>query len=185
MLIERCTEQSVSDWVKLREALWPNTSPSDHRRDAMVLIGRSERAIAFLARAPDGNAIGFAEATLRVDYVNGCETSPVAFLEGIYVHPGHRLLGVARRLCWAVEGWASERGCAEFASNTELANIGSQRMHEALGFEETERVVYFRKAIAPRRAGHPDIEGRLHDTRSKQLVRPFRPRASHLPPARP
>jgi aminoglycoside 6'-N-acetyltransferase I len=35
----------------------------------------------------------------------------------------------------------------ELASDALLDNNGSHAMHEALGFTETERVVYFRKAL--------------------------------------
>jgi aminoglycoside 6'-N-acetyltransferase I len=105
--------------------------------------------MALLVVAPDGEPAGFAEATLRADYVNGCKSSPVAFLEGLYVRPDCRKRGAARLLCQAVEDWAIELGCTELASDTWLDNVGSQRMHEALRFEETERVVYFRKPFAP------------------------------------
>ena len=85
---------------------------------------------------------------MRSDYVNGCETSPVAFLEGIFVEPSQRRNGMARALCIAVEQWARDRGCREFASDADLSNLVSHRMHDALGFIETERVVYFRKLLA-------------------------------------
>ena len=80
--------------------------------------------------------------------VNGCTTSPVAFLEGLYVLPEYRRRGVARRLCAAVEAWATALGCAELASDTWLDSIDSQRMHAALHFAETERVVYFSKPLS-------------------------------------
>ena len=87
------------------------------------------------------------EATLRTDYVNGCETSPVAFLEGIYVEPGARRQGVARRLVEVVQQWARQMNCSEMASDALLQNTDSHGMHLGLGFEETERVVYFRKVL--------------------------------------
>jgi aminoglycoside 6'-N-acetyltransferase I len=80
--------------------------------------------------------------------VNGCETSPVAFLEGIYVEPWARRQGVAKELVAEVERWAFARGCQEFASDALLDDTDSHGMHVALGFEETERVVYFRKGLA-------------------------------------
>ena len=40
-------------------------------------------SIAFVALLSGREPVGFAEASLRHDYVNGCETSRVAFLEGI------------------------------------------------------------------------------------------------------
>jgi len=147
MRIEPCTRELLEDWIVLRLALWPDTPKAEHRREAEALIA-SGQAVAFLAHASGQPAAGFAEATLRRDYVNGCTTSPVAFLEGIYVRPGHRRRGIARLLCQAVADWATEQGCTEFASDTELHNTDSQRMHRALGFEETERVVYFRKLLA-------------------------------------
>jgi aminoglycoside 6'-N-acetyltransferase I len=84
---------------------------------------------------------------LRRDYVNGCETSPVAFLEGIYVPPDRRRGGAGRALIARAEQWARDRGCQEFASDALLANEASHRFHSGAGFEETERVVYFRKPL--------------------------------------
>jgi aminoglycoside 6'-N-acetyltransferase I len=84
---------------------------------------------------------------LRYDFVNGCATSPVAFLEGIYVQPDWRRRGVARQLCLAIEEWAAAIGCSEFASDTDLMNGASQQWHLALGFQETERIVYYRRKI--------------------------------------
>ena len=79
--------------------------------------------------------------------MNGCETSPVGFLEGIYVDPAQRRQGMARALNAAAEQWARACGCSEFASDALLDNIDSHRMHAALGFAETERVVMFRKVL--------------------------------------
>ena len=97
-----------------------------------------------------GASVGFAEARLRTDHVNGCDSAPVAFLEGIYVRPAWRRRGVARDLCDAIEAWAAALGCREFASDASLASGDAQRAHEALGFEEAERVVFYRKAVRPR-----------------------------------
>jgi aminoglycoside 6'-N-acetyltransferase I len=80
--------------------------------------------------------------------VNGCRTSPVGFLEGLFVVPAFRRRGVARNLCRHAEDWAASLGCSEFASDIVLGNETSQRAHEALGFEETERVVYYRKLLS-------------------------------------
>ncbi len=112
------------------------------------MLQSSSTGIAFLAHLQDRQAIGFTEATLRRDYVNGCETSPVAFLEGIYVSPEFRRGGVARSLIEAVEQWARQQGCTEFASDTDFTNRESQALHLSLGFAETERVIFFRKLLS-------------------------------------
>ncbi|UVF18547.1 GNAT family N-acetyltransferase [Microvirga terrae] len=146
--IEPCALHSLEEWAVLRHALWPEAPVQDHLSDAQAMLWEQKKAAAFLVRLPDGTAAGFAEAALRHDYVNGCSTSPVAFLEGIYVEPEHRHRGLARLLCRAVEAWARRHGCREFASDALLANTASHGMHEALGFEETERIVCYRKPLS-------------------------------------
>lgn len=148
MTIERCTDALLDDWLGLRLALWPEPSAESHCDDIRDILSRSD-CVAFLARDEEGRAIGLAEAALRRDYVNGCETSPVGFLEGIYVVPDQRSRGVAQALCSAVEAWTREHGCSELASDTGLTNIAAQRAHAAMGFEETERVVFYRKRLGP------------------------------------
>lgn len=145
---ERCTPEDVDDWLRLRLALWPDEPEEELRREAGAILARPDNEAAFIARSNKGEAIAFAEASLRRDHVNGCSTSPVGFLEGLYVDPAFRHRGIARELCRLVEQWAAGRGCTEFASDVLLDNEASQRAHEALGFEETDRVVYYRKALS-------------------------------------
>jgi aminoglycoside 6'-N-acetyltransferase I len=143
--IRPCREADLGAWTALREALWPWLKDEP---DVMApdMLSRDDMSV-FLAVDADDLAIGFAEVALRRDYVNGCETSPVGFLEGIYVDPAHRLGGIARALCDEAERWSVRQGCTEFASDALLDNVESHAMHDALGFEETERVVYFRKVL--------------------------------------
>ena len=134
-----------ADWIALRGALWPG---APHRDLAAEIADMLERGhFVRVARGDDGQVAGFVEASIRNDYVNGTSTSPVAFLEGLYVVASHRRRGVARELVKAVEAWALAAGCSEFASDSSLANVEAQEAHRALGFQETERVVYFRKRI--------------------------------------
>jgi aminoglycoside 6'-N-acetyltransferase I len=156
--IERGTPADADEWISLRKKLWPEESSEDLRRGSDELLATAE-SLVLIGRASDGAMVAFAEAKRRRDYVNGCSTSPVAFLEGIYVEPAWRRHGIARRLCAAVEAWAAENGCSEFASDTLIDYVDSQRVHEALGFTETERVVYYRKAL----------QGKLRDARSPSL----------------
>lgn len=136
-----------TDWVALRTALWPQGGNGEHAAEIAALLIDAGGTINLIARDADGVAVGFAEAALRRDYVNGCKTSPVAFLEGIFVVPEARGKGVARALVAAVEAWARGEGCTEFASDTTPENTSSQAMHKALGFAETQRVVFFRKVL--------------------------------------
>jgi aminoglycoside 6'-N-acetyltransferase I len=110
-------------------------------------LNNPERHAQFVIYAEDGQPAGFAEASVRTDYVNGTATSPVAFLEGLYVLPTARRRGAGRRLVEAVATWAVEVGCTELASDALLDHELSQTVHKALGFVETERVVFFNKPL--------------------------------------
>ena len=144
--IEPLAGPDFGAWVALRAQLWPDHPIEEHRRDAHELLARGDKAAVFVAKS-DGQLVGFAEATLRVDFVNGSSTSPVTFLEGLYVVPQRRRQGVARALCDALELWGARAGCSEYASDALLENEQGRIVHAALGFRETERVVYFLKPI--------------------------------------
>ena len=132
-------------WLLLRLRLWPHASELEHLREMVDTLARGHHVR--LAYAQDGSAIGFVEASKRVDYVNGTSSSPVVFLEGLYVEPAARRKGVARALVAGVEHWALAERCTELASDSPLENVVAHAAHRALGFEEMERVVYFRRAV--------------------------------------
>lgn len=142
-----CTSVDQPGWLALRATLWPHHPLDAHRAEMAVHLTAPDRLAQFVAYK-DQQPAGLAEASIRHDYVNGTSTSPVLFLEGIFVAAPARRTGVARALVHAVQAWGQARGCREFASDAALDNQASHAFHRALGFEETQRVVYFRKSIA-------------------------------------
>ena len=106
----------------------------------------SPEAACFLATDGD-TPVGFAQCQLRHDCVEGCDTSPVGFLEGVYVEDGYRRSGVARLLLHACEDWARSVGCSEFASDCELENHDSLAWHLKAGFTEVNRTIWFAKKL--------------------------------------
>jgi GNAT superfamily N-acetyltransferase len=134
------------DWLALRLALWPEEEPAVELAAMAEALRRSFHVR--LAVDDAGAAVGFVEGSIRTDYVNGTRSSPVAFLEGLYVVPESRRLGIARALVESVAEWARSSGCTELASDSLLDNRFGHAAHRALGFEETERVVYFRRALS-------------------------------------
>jgi len=145
--IRAACAEDAPDWLALRAALWPDEDADSMQADIPNMLTQPGRCAGFLAVDATRRPIGFAEATLRHDYVNGTETSPVGFFEGWYVVPEHRGRGIGRALLDAAEAWARSHGCTEFASDALLDNRDSQRAHLTCGFAETERVVYFRKPV--------------------------------------
>lgn len=73
----------------------------------------------------DSEPVGFAECQLRYDYVEGTDSSPVGYLEGIFVKEEFRHRGFAKEILTECEKWTKEKGCTEFASDCELDNEDS------------------------------------------------------------
>lgn len=122
--------------------LWPDHDREEMYEELSSIMAKPDAAF-FLGE----NASGFAQCQLRYDYVEGTESSPVGYLEGIYVEEGCRRQGLARELLGACENWAREQGCREFASDCELTNTQSLRFHLSLGFEEANRIICFTKKL--------------------------------------
>lgn len=122
-------------------ALWPGHDAEEMRGEALKLLASPEAFIAVCGEE------AFAQCGLRHDYVEGTESSPVGYLEGVYVSPELRGRGVARRLLEACMAWAREQGCREFASDCELDNAVSQAFHRAAGFTEANRIVCYTRKL--------------------------------------
>ena len=133
------------EWLRMRRALWPHHASEEKDADADAWLARSDAAVIVASRSTSGLA-GFVEVGAR-PYADGCATSPVGFLEGWYVDPDQRRRGVGTELVRAAERWSRACGYREFASDALLDNTGSQSAHRALGFEEVERSVKYRKDL--------------------------------------
>ena len=138
--LERVEELSV-----LALNLWPH-HPLDDIKEVLRTYIQGEETSVFM-RLENGRCVGLALVSLRRDYVEGCITSPVGYLEGICVDQDHRNKGIASALCEECEGWAKNKGCVEFASDCELNNNSSYQFHLQIGFEETNRMIHFKKKI--------------------------------------
>jgi aminoglycoside 6'-N-acetyltransferase I len=135
----------------MRHALWPDASADAHARElAPLLAGATPGtlpSIILVAQEADGRLVGFLEAGLR-SHADGCDPSrPVGFVEGWFVASDCRGRKIGTRLLREAEAWARAQGCREMASDTWLDNLDSQRVHEALGFEEVDRCVNYRKRL--------------------------------------
>jgi aminoglycoside 6'-N-acetyltransferase I len=144
--IRSATSADLESWAELRGQLWPQCPPATQRAEILQWLSHPHRTAAFVAETDAGELIGFIEVALR-EYVNGCETSPVAFVEGVYITPPFRRRSIARKLFAAAEDWARALGGTELGSDALLDNVVSHRVHHRLGFAETERVVCFRKKL--------------------------------------
>ena len=144
-MIRQIAESDRGDWVRLRDALWPG-SLADHDRETRMFFEKQlETPVVFVA-AVSGRLVGFLELDFR-KYAPGCRSSPVAFIEGWYVEPAVRGQGIGRALMEAAQAYARAAGHDEIASDAEIDNANGIAAHRALGWEEIERVVYFRRSL--------------------------------------
>jgi len=99
----------------------------------------------------DEEVVGYATASIRTDYVEGCNASPVGYMEMLFVQEPFRKKGIAKELYQTVESWSAEKGCTEIAADTWEWNKASREFHKQLGFREAEILVHFIKDIDPKR----------------------------------
>ena len=145
MVIREIVESDRSQWVQLREALWPG-SLADHDEETRTFFDKRLRTpVVFVAEAKD-RLVGFLELDFR-KYAPGCTSSPVAFIEGWYVEPASQGQGVGRALIDAAEAYARAAGHHEIASDADIENVEGIAAHIAVGFEEIERIVCFRRSL--------------------------------------
>ena len=131
-------------WEKLRSRLWPECPLERHRLEIeQLLAGSGVVALASVGK----ELVGLAEVSVRVDHVEGTTSAPVAYLEGWYVAEKFRGQGIGRVLLAFAEKWAAEHGFQELASDAELANANSIRLHKTVGFREAGRSVHFVKSL--------------------------------------
>lgn len=142
--IRRVVQADKAEWLRMRKGIWPE-APDEYLNFDMDDILASDND--FVIFACDGDKpIGLTEARIR-DYGEGCETSPVGYLEGWFVQEEYRGKGVVGVMTQAAENWAREKGCAEMASDTWLDNESSIRAHVKMGYTEVERLVHYVKQL--------------------------------------
>lgn len=144
-MIRKASLKDLTAITTLALELWPQNDAEVFRSEFSDLLQKPDAAI-FLAFSRN-TPIGFAQCQLRCDYVEGTCSSPVGYLEGIFVRESHRRQGYARLLLTACEVWAREQECTEFASDCELENTESLQFHLNLGFEEAGRIICFTKKL--------------------------------------
>lgn len=144
-MIRKAESKDLPILAELASRLWPEHTPEELSVEFARIVVLPDAA--FFLACEDGIAVGFAQCQLRYDYVEGTETSPVGYLEGIFVAEEFRKHGIAKGLLGACESWARDKGCTEFASDCELSNVQSLRFHLNVGFEEANRIICFTKKL--------------------------------------
>ena len=141
MRIKQAESRELPSLVALAYKLWPQAEDLEEEFLQNMADG------AFFLAYQEVTPVGFAQCQLRHDYVEGTESSPVGYLEGVYVEEEYRRHGIGKALVAACQQWAKSRGCSEFASDCELSNRESLQFHLSAGFQEANRIVCFTKKL--------------------------------------
>ena len=144
-MIRKATDSDSHVLAEMAVQMWDSHGVSELETEFLRTLNDEQSA--FFIKYINELPVGFAQCGLRVDYVEGTESSPVGYLEGIFVKEEYRKNGYAKELLFACEMWAKEIGCNEFASDCELDNITSFKFHMAMGFDEANRIICFKKKL--------------------------------------
>ncbi len=144
-IIRKATIGDAKTVAGLAIKMWKSNTIEELTEEFRDYISQGN-CVVVLAMLED-RAIGFAQCGLRHDYVEGADTSPVGYLEGIFVEEDYRKRGLAKEMLDVCQKWAKEQGCTEFASDCELVNEDSLKFHLKMGFEEANRIICFTKKL--------------------------------------
>ena len=145
-MIRKAGIENLEEIANLAVLMWTETTVQDLVAEFSDIVSK-EDAQFFLAYDQD-ILVGFAQCQLRYDYVEGTDSSPVGYLEGIFIKEEFRHKGYAKKLLSECEKWANEKGCKEFASDCEIDNDSSLGFHMAMGFREANRIICFTKKLS-------------------------------------
>ncbi len=144
-VIRRVTAADRGEWLRMRRLLWPASEPGQLEREMETFIA-DPRTPVFVAERAGGGLCAFLEAGTR-PYADGCDTTPVGYIEGWFVDEDVRRRGIGGLLMASAEAWARSLGLKEMASDTNLTNDISFSAHLALGYREVERAILFAKTL--------------------------------------
>lgn len=143
------TDDNEITWATLCAELWCDCD----QKEFLQTRHAGECPFEFLYMK-EQETLAFMSLSLRRDYVEGTDTSPVAYVEGLYVRPAYRRLGIATEMIQFAKSWAGARHCQELASDCPVDNALSELFHKHVGFQEVSRNIHFVMKMRDHRASH-------------------------------
>lgn len=144
-MVKKANKNDNETIANLALLLWSNHNLKDLEQEFLEIL--DSKKVAIFLKYIGTEAVGFVYVSLRNDYVEGSSSSPVGYLEGIFIKEEFRKRGFAKELLEFCKKWAKKQGAKEFASDCELENQKSLSFHKALGFSEANRIVCFIKKL--------------------------------------
>lgn len=137
--LEKKYEKSYKRLVRL---LW-NDIEEKELDDIITSHYNGKEKIFIFVGMKEERAIGFINTSIRNDYVEGCTSLGVGYIEGIYVCEPYRRNQIAYKLMKHAKSYFRSLGLTEIGSDTEIENEMSQIFHKAIGFKEVNTIKHY------------------------------------------
>lgn len=112
MKVRAYRDSDWPEWLRMSVALFPEYS-AESLADGMGTFRHRDDAEVFVVDRGGGALAGFVEVGSR-PYADGCDTSPVGYIEAWYTDHDVRRSGYGRALLQAAETWARQQGYAKW-----------------------------------------------------------------------
>ncbi len=139
-----CRKQDAYNVAKLATKLW--NGDYDKLKIEFEELVQTENNRVYTAYYNE-KMLAFVHCSIRSEYVEGATSEKVAYIEAIYVEEEYRKFGIATHLIELCEKWAKEQGIIQIASDCEIDNLDSIKLHFSSGFEESAKLIHFIKNI--------------------------------------
>ncbi len=144
MEFRKIVPSDFSEWSELISELWELNL--DEQNEEFTGLINNPRQIGIGCFTD--KLVGVVHVSLRYEYVNGTESSPVGYIEGIVVTKNQRNNGIASLLLTEAEKYAKSKNCLEMGSDLDISNETSLNFHKKNGYIEKERVICLSKKIS-------------------------------------
>ncbi|SEB49282.1 aminoglycoside 6'-N-acetyltransferase [Paenibacillus sp. GP183] len=137
--IVEAQQQHLDIFLEMGLDLWTDYDYEELRVTLLDILQSDKYKVLFYCT--DEEFIAFIYLSVRTDYVEGSDSSPTGYIEGIYVKPGHRRKGISRKLLTEGEQWLKGKGCKQIGSDIYIDNKVSYDFHTSIGFKEAGRLI--------------------------------------------
>lgn len=140
-MIRLVQQNNINEWLRLRKLLYTDCSEKQLLNEIHRIINNQypnvNDWVVYVYERNNKNLGGIIEATIHPNK-EWCDTSPIGFIETLYVDIDLRKRGIATELVKAAEKWALKYGCREMAVDTDHYREKNILIYKALGYEMIE-----------------------------------------------
>ena len=141
-MIRQASKNDFDQWLRMRKLLYPEYSQEQLLSEIKrifydkTIIGELDYEV-FVYEKGRNVLGGFIETSLRPNVLK-CKSSPVGYIESLYVDTDIRRNGIASELVRKSEKWIIEKKCSVFAVDTDPNEKGSIDFYLSCGFAEVQ-----------------------------------------------